>query len=223
MNKKTYKKTEEKKELEVKLQIEIGIRLRAARENAGLTQEAVAEKLSVSKNMYGYYETGKFSLPYPSLLMLCDLFSVSPNIILGYEDKSRVNTICTKYGIKYNTVGYEEIEIIAPNRKATISKTGFYKVLFDVQKDIEEETERLYGDQIANDIKNAFQFLLFSRVEMFNIGEAKVTKAVLKLIEALKKDGPKINKKYNDLIKQGYTQEEAYEEAMKALKRRSKK
>lgn len=210
----TYKKSEKRKEQEKKLQMEMGNRLQTARIVAGMTQEAVAFHLDITKNMYSLYETGKNSIPYTSLLELCNLFRISPNIILGYQDNSRVNAICKKYGITYNKTGYEEIEIITPKRNIKISETGFYKVLFEVQKDIEEETERLYSEQIAEEITNAFQFLLVARAEMFNIGEKKVLDAILEQIKAI----PKLTRKYNALIKQGYSPAEAYEKATESIK-----
>src|SRR4051794_17803869 len=48
--------------------------LRRGRESAGLSQEAAAEALGISRVMLSYYETGRRSVPLPTALDLARLY-----------------------------------------------------------------------------------------------------------------------------------------------------
>ena len=53
------------------------ITLKAARVNAGLTQEAVAEKLGVSTSTIKNWEKGKTFPKQPQIERLCEIYSMS--------------------------------------------------------------------------------------------------------------------------------------------------
>lgn len=57
------------------------ITLRAARINAGLTQEQVQEQLGISRSTLHRIETGKCSPKYKTLCQLCQLYGISPALI----------------------------------------------------------------------------------------------------------------------------------------------
>lgn len=57
------------------------ITLRAARVNAGLTQEQVQERLGISRSTLHRIETGKSSPKYKTLCDLCRLYGISTEII----------------------------------------------------------------------------------------------------------------------------------------------
>lgn len=57
------------------------ITLRAARINAGLTQEQVQEQLGISRSTLHRIETGKCSPKYKTLCQLCQLYGISPAFI----------------------------------------------------------------------------------------------------------------------------------------------
>ena len=62
-----------------------GERLRALRRQAGLTQQAVAERLSIHRTAYTKYETSGV-MPDPSgLMVLADLFGVSVDYLVGHD------------------------------------------------------------------------------------------------------------------------------------------
>lgn len=52
------------------------ITLRAARVNAGLTQEQVQERLGISRSSLHRFETGKSSPKFKTLCALCELYGV---------------------------------------------------------------------------------------------------------------------------------------------------
>lgn len=58
-------------------------KLRALREENGLTQKQVAVVLGTSQTMYARYERGANELPIHHLITLCRLFNVSADYFLG--------------------------------------------------------------------------------------------------------------------------------------------
>ncbi len=61
-------------------------RMRDLREDADLTQAAVASELGTSQTMYARYERGANELPIRHLLKLCELYGVSADYLLGRTD-----------------------------------------------------------------------------------------------------------------------------------------
>ncbi len=59
-------------------------RLRQAREQSGLTQQDLAEKLGVTKSAIGNYENGVSSPKWDILLKIFDVLQVEPNFL--YQD-----------------------------------------------------------------------------------------------------------------------------------------
>lgn len=70
--------------------VDFGKTLKMLRQNAGLTQKQLAERLWLSKATVSYYEQ---SIRYPSpevLVKLSKVFHVSTDFLLGIEDKKQV-------------------------------------------------------------------------------------------------------------------------------------
>lgn len=62
--------------------------LKYLREQSGLYQKDIAEKLSITSSSYGFYEQGKRN-PTPEILSdLADIFNVSVEYLLGRNNKS---------------------------------------------------------------------------------------------------------------------------------------
>lgn len=64
-------------------------RLRAARENAGFTQQQVADAIHVHRSTYSYYELGISEPSLSATRELALLFQVSTDELLGIEEKER--------------------------------------------------------------------------------------------------------------------------------------
>ncbi len=62
-------------------------RIRALREERGLTQSAVAELLCVAQTTYSDYERGKLNIPIPSLIRLAQLYETSIDYLLNLTDE----------------------------------------------------------------------------------------------------------------------------------------
>lgn len=58
-------------------------RLRALREDNGLTQSQIAEVLGTSQTMYARYERGANELPLRHFIVLCRFYNISADVLLG--------------------------------------------------------------------------------------------------------------------------------------------
>ncbi len=80
--------------LKKNINIEIGQRVRKARENAHLSRDQLAEQLNISSLFLGYIECGQKGMSLTTLKNLCLLLDISADyILLGkeYEETSRNN------------------------------------------------------------------------------------------------------------------------------------
>lgn len=69
------------------INFEIGMRIKAAREKIGYTQEKFAEKIDRSVQYISDLERGKVGLSIQTLINICDTLYVSTDfILLGKED-----------------------------------------------------------------------------------------------------------------------------------------
>ena len=63
--------------------------MRDLREDAGLTQQQVADVLGTSQTMYARYERGANELPIHHLITLCRFYHVTSDYFLGLSPKTR--------------------------------------------------------------------------------------------------------------------------------------
>ena len=64
------------------LRIEIGTRIKAARESAGLTQETFAELVQLGAKNVSAIERGVVGISIPALIRICRVLSVSSDMLL---------------------------------------------------------------------------------------------------------------------------------------------
>ena len=60
-------------------------RLRALRKQAGLTQQAVADRLSIHRTAYTKYETSGVTPDQQGLMILAEMFGVSVDYLIGRD------------------------------------------------------------------------------------------------------------------------------------------
>ena len=65
-----------------------GSRLRQLRNEKGLTQAELAQKLSLGESTISFYEANKREPDYKTLLCFADFFKVSVDYLLGHSDQS---------------------------------------------------------------------------------------------------------------------------------------
>lgn len=57
----------------------IGKNLKQAQEYKGITQSDVAKKLRMTQQQYSRFENGIFELNYEQIIILCNLYEITPN------------------------------------------------------------------------------------------------------------------------------------------------
>ena len=88
----------------------IGIFLKELRNEKGMTQEQLGEKIGVSNKTISRWETGKYMPPVEYLNMLSDIYNISINEILGgerasgdeYTKRAEENITVTLKGVEKN-------------------------------------------------------------------------------------------------------------------------
>lgn len=92
----TKGKREEAAEEEKRLFIEIGKRIRDAREQAGLTSEQLADKLEISQSNISRWENAKYKITLPTLVKIANALDVSlDELIVGAARKVEKKRPCT--------------------------------------------------------------------------------------------------------------------------------
>lgn len=67
-----------------------GPRLRTLRKKAGMTQQAVADRMRIHRTTYTKYETGVVTPDQQGLVSLAELFGVTVDFLLGREEPQTV-------------------------------------------------------------------------------------------------------------------------------------
>jgi transcriptional regulator with XRE-family HTH domain len=65
----------------------IGEKLQELRASKGISQKDLAERLKVGQTIISYYEKGEREIKATTVAELADIFGVTPNYLMGYEDK----------------------------------------------------------------------------------------------------------------------------------------
>ena len=73
-------------------------RLSALRKQNGLSQETLAEKLGVSRQAVSKWENGEAMPELSKLEVICQLFGVTPNELMGYEEKATATKLPEQKG-----------------------------------------------------------------------------------------------------------------------------
>lgn len=68
------------------LKEELGKKLKERREQLGMTQRQVAERLGVAQPIYQRFEKGIFECNYSQLAAICKLYDISADYLLGLKD-----------------------------------------------------------------------------------------------------------------------------------------
>lgn len=98
-----------------------GERLRALRRQAGLTQQAVAERLSVHRTAYTKYETSGVMPDPVGLVLLADLFGVSVDYLIGRDETAAEPTVSAD-GRVAMSLTLEEQQLVQIYRQLTYTE-----------------------------------------------------------------------------------------------------
>lgn len=72
-----------------------GERMRILRQNLGISQQQVADKLNISRNLLSNYERGIRQPDYQMLVRLANFYEVSLDYLLGRSDTYKTQNVCT--------------------------------------------------------------------------------------------------------------------------------
>ena len=97
------------------------------REQCGLTQQQMADKIGVSRSTIGMYENGEREPNFETLELIADTFNVDMNFLLG--KKSSTEVIPTAYYL--NDEAKDMAQFLYENPD--------YKVLFDASRKVKKE------------------------------------------------------------------------------------
>ncbi len=107
-----------------------GERIKALREQIGMTQDELAEKLNTTKQTIYKYEMGIITnIPSDKIEELAKLFGVSPSYLMGWDEQEQNNGQQNGYYIDPDTAQkvqeiYEDPEL---------------RILFDAKRDLSPE------------------------------------------------------------------------------------
>ena len=88
-----------------------GERLRTLRRQAGLTQQAVAERLSIHRTAYTKYETSGVTPDQRGLMALAEMFGVSVDYLIGRDSASVV--VVTESGETTMKISLQEQQLLS--------------------------------------------------------------------------------------------------------------
>lgn len=109
-------------------------RMKEIREEAGLKQKEVADKMGVTKGSYSMWECGTDTIPLRRLNQFCNLFNVSIDYVVGFNNKKRYTN--AKPDIK--------IKVTGENLKKIRNKKGLTQVAIADELKINQPTWNRY-------------------------------------------------------------------------------
>lgn len=80
----------------------LGERIRRLREERGLSQKQLAERIGVKKQSVSNWENGNAMPSMDKFLQLVEFFRTTPNYMLGYEIKAGIDVT----GLSENEIGH---------------------------------------------------------------------------------------------------------------------
>ena len=109
-------------------------RMKELREEKGLKQKDIAEKMGVTKGSYSMWECGSDTIPLRRLNEFCNLFNVSIDYVVGFSDKRKYSN--AKPDIK--------LKITGENLKKIRNKKGLTQVQLANELKINQPTWNRY-------------------------------------------------------------------------------
>lgn len=124
----------------------IASRLEEVRKEKGLSQEAFAKRLGISRSAYQHYSRGKHEIPTTILVKLLIYFEVDPYWIIEGDERGMApeqedilleNTVKVALATRS---AFEQVNLKLDDKKITNAALFAIKFLFDRHKPIENET-----------------------------------------------------------------------------------
>lgn len=124
--------------------------LKKLRNEKGLSQQELTDRLNINRSTYARYETSNTQPDYDTLKLLADYFEVSTDYILGrtenpnkeknneFDPMSEINRLIKDYGIEHS--GFHDIDrwkAMGPEEILELEK--YFKYITDMAKKKNEE------------------------------------------------------------------------------------
>jgi transcriptional regulator with XRE-family HTH domain len=108
----------------------IGENIRKLRHKLDLTQQELADRISVSRSVLTRWENGSLTPDVETLVKLCQLFDVSLDGLVGrtYNRAQILNEVRQIYQTDIETLDEEMLEIMGYLKHNEEIKKGFYKL-----------------------------------------------------------------------------------------------
>ncbi len=119
--------------------------LKTARENVGLTQSQVAEKLGISDGTYKNYEQGKREPNNALLVKIADLYGVSTDYLLGREKPPTKPDVLTMLTQEFHLTEFEKVLVQA---YIVISPKEREKFVQFIEETVKQKEEALRQQQL---------------------------------------------------------------------------
>ncbi len=163
-----------KSKLYAEYAVTIAARLKEIRNRHHYSQAQVAKMLNMGgfepdsgKKAYAAYEQGRNIPPLDKLLRLCEIYNMSPNTILGYEDTARLNVLCDRYNITYETIDNYNVKLAISDNEHTIPKHIFFEIMFKAERMV-NSVDTDYLQKLRESEKVLFNTFFNSEITNFN-------------------------------------------------------
>lgn len=130
--------------MDFKKNIYLPKKLITLRKSNGLTQAFVADKLSITRSTYSYYETGKTEPSFMTLYLLAKMYNVSTDVFLNCDNDiifsdSKDKPKSFKPTTRLENLEQAEKELIVNFRLATPAQRRKALKILETQKTTSEE------------------------------------------------------------------------------------
>ena len=105
----------------------LGERIAALRKEAGLSQQAVADKLGIAQQTYAHYEVGRARMPVSLLPEFADLFGVGADELLGLKNgagKRGPTPLLQKQIERLNSLPKAQQKVVMKMLEGVLSQSG---------------------------------------------------------------------------------------------------
>lgn len=109
----------------------LGNNVKAFRDKLGLTQDALADYLGISRGEMNYFENGKRSMPSALVTKAAELFCVDEYDL--YEEDFMMQQANIAFAFRADNLTSEDLEAIASFKKIAMNYMKMQKVLSDEQ------------------------------------------------------------------------------------------
>lgn len=126
-------------------QKQLGAKIKAVRESLGLTQEFVANKISLGRQAVLAIESGKRSVDGVELAKIAELLKVTTDFLLTFENEKVGKNFEEKINIKLHRDKLRNLILYILSRcggKPNVGETVLYKLLYFIDFDSFELTEK---------------------------------------------------------------------------------